>query len=73
MSEDHPEIERDEFDQGEHDFYVSINHGGGARPDPTKGPRYVRGWEHAEKVFDLLVQPQTIEEAIARLRNRRED
>ena len=73
MSEDVPEIEKDEFEQGEHDFNVSINRGGDAKPDPARGARYVRGWEHAEMVFDLLGQPQTIEEAIARLRNRRED
>lgn len=72
MSENFPEI-ADDFEQGEHDFYVSIDHGGTAKPDPAKGARYVRGWEHAEKMFDLLGQPQTIEEAIRRLRIRRED
>lgn len=68
MGEDYPE-NVDEFDQGEHDFYVSIDHGGGTKPDPARGARYVRGWEHAAKMFDLLGQPQTIEEAIARARN----
>lgn len=72
MSEDSPEITMDEFEQGEHDFYVSIDLGVVAKPDPAKGARYLRGWEHAERMFDLLGQPQTIEEAIARLRNRRE-
>jgi hypothetical protein len=69
MSQDFSEIEEDEFERGERDFYIS-NDWGEARPDPARGARYVRGWEHTARMFDLLGQPQTIEEAIVRLRSR---
>ena len=69
MSQDFSEIEEDEFERGERDFYIS-NDWGEARPDPAKGIRYVRGWEDAENKFNLFGQPLTIEEAIVRLRSR---
>jgi hypothetical protein len=69
MSEYFSEIEEDAFERGERDFYVS-NEWGEARPDPARGRRYVRGWQHAEKMFDVFGQPQTLEEAIVRMRRR---
>lgn len=69
MSQYFSEIEEDEFERGERDFYIS-NDWGEARPDPARGVRYALGWEHSAKMFDLFGQPQTFEEAIVRMRSR---